>query len=248
MRRAVLTVLVAFGIAPFVVPLFATPAFSHAEVLTVEPADGSESTGMPARALVVFTEAVTAPADGLVVTGSTGASADLGDVHQPDPYSVAVSLRADAPAGTYQLRFRVVTADSHVITGSRTFGVRPGSALVPEQPDSGQAPTSSPDASASELSSKGEDPAAPTADSGSPSVPPSLVQPAPAPGRPVSAQALSPPPAPQRPGWVLVLGVGGLAALGVAALMLLFVRHDHSDHPAAPAGSIDNRGKAMTAS
>lgn len=101
----------------------AAPASAHAVLVSSDPADGARVASAPAAVRLTFDEAVTVPPDAAVVLSSTGARVGGGGVRL-EGRTLVVPLRAVVPAGVYQVSWRVVSADSHVVSGSIRFGVR----------------------------------------------------------------------------------------------------------------------------
>ncbi|WP_375390023.1 copper resistance protein CopC, partial [uncultured Amnibacterium sp.] len=102
-----------------------TPASAHAVLVSSDPADGARVAASPAEVRLVFDEAVGLPPAATAVLSSTGERGQRGAARLADGgTTVVVPLRADLPTGVWNVSFRLVSADSHVITGSIRFGVR----------------------------------------------------------------------------------------------------------------------------
>jgi copper transport protein len=115
---ALLLALVALLLLP------AAPASAHAVLVASDPADGARLAEAPRAVRLTFDEAVALPPDATTVLSSTGARVDGGGARLGGGGAVVIPLRADVPAGVYSVSWRVVSADSHVVTGSIRFGVR----------------------------------------------------------------------------------------------------------------------------
>lgn len=104
-------------------------AAAHAVLLSTSPAAQSADNTSPRLATLTFSEPVVllSPQD-VEVIDTDGASAQAGAARVSPGNSrvVEVPLRADLPDGTYTVRYRIVSADSHVIPGVVTWAVGPG--------------------------------------------------------------------------------------------------------------------------
>lgn len=131
----------AFGVAwAFIL---GTPgmASAHATLVTSSPADDSRLTTAPHEVTLTFDESVSLGADAARVIAADGARADTGAARlAPDGRTVVIPLRPNLPTGSYAATWRVVSADTHVVTGSVVFGVGvdPGAppSTAPPQPAS----------------------------------------------------------------------------------------------------------------
>ncbi|MBW4041834.1 MAG: copper resistance protein CopC/CopD [Acidobacteria bacterium] len=101
----------------------AAPASAHAVLVSSDPADGARVATAPAAVRLTFDEAVTVPPNATTVLSTTGTRIDRGSP-RADGRTLVVPLAASVPAGVYSVSWRVVSADSHVVTGSIRFGVR----------------------------------------------------------------------------------------------------------------------------
>ena len=101
----------------------ATAASAHAVLVSSDPADGARVGTAPAAVRLTFDEAVTVPPKAATVLSSTGTRVDRGGVRL-DGRTLVVPLVARVPEGVYSVSWRVVSADSHIVTGSIRFGVR----------------------------------------------------------------------------------------------------------------------------
>lgn len=129
-RRALLVVL--FGLSLCTVGLIgrAAPASAHAVVVSASPADGARLSAAPTSVSITFDETVGLSGIGyLQVVDGYGNRVDSGAATQAGA-TVKVSLRTGLGDGAYVSSFRVVSADSHPVTGSLRFVVGNG-ALPP---------------------------------------------------------------------------------------------------------------------
>jgi copper transport protein len=122
-----LLVLVGAGLAADVGT--ARPASAHATVASTTPADGARLPAAPAAVSVRFDEDVSLGAGYARVLGAGGRRVDTGAPAVRDGL-LTVPLRAGLPQGSYVVTWRVVSADSHPVSGAWSFVVGDG-ALVP---------------------------------------------------------------------------------------------------------------------
>ncbi len=104
--------------------IWAPAASAHAVLVSSTPVDGSRVNTEPAEVRLTFDEPVgLIPADEEVIS-TTGLRADTG---QPQltagGTTIVLPLRPGLPKGTYSATWRVVSADTHVVSGSITFGL-----------------------------------------------------------------------------------------------------------------------------
>ncbi len=123
-RRAVLGLLVLatltwLGVAG------AAPASAHATLQSTTPYDGQVVATSPASVGLTFDEPVEVALGGVKVYAADGSRVDLGQVRHPGGAGKQVSadLRSGLAHGTYLVNWRVVSSDSHPISGSFTFSV-----------------------------------------------------------------------------------------------------------------------------
>lgn len=114
------------AVATLFVMLANPPAASaHAVLESSSPASGSAlAVGSPPRAVVLrFDEAVGAALGGVRVLSASGARVDLNRVSHPggNESEVTAPLRGDLAEGSYLVLWRVVSDDSHPVSGSFTF-------------------------------------------------------------------------------------------------------------------------------
>nr|WP_308129596.1 copper resistance protein CopC [Actinoplanes polyasparticus] len=98
------------------------PALAHASLTTSDPGNGVVVPDAPDRVTLTFTESVQ------VLSGRTQVLAPDGSAaHQGDPIAdgatITISLRPGGGRGTYLVSYRVLSADSHPISGSITYSV-----------------------------------------------------------------------------------------------------------------------------
>lgn len=124
---ALLTGLAVVGIA------FARPASAHAVLVSSSPQDGARVNTQPAAVELRFDEVIEPISAAEQVISTTGARADTGKVAIIDGgTTIVLPLKPNLPDGTYSATWRVVSADTHVVSGSITFGigVEPGAGVT----------------------------------------------------------------------------------------------------------------------
>ncbi|MBX5445261.1 CopD family protein [Sphaerobacter sp.] len=97
---------------------------AHAVLVRADPAPGSVVGSAPGMVRIWLSEPVQAPPDAVVVTGPDGSRVDGGDarVAPDDATQLQVTVRATA-SGTYEVRWRAISADTHPVGGSFQFSV-----------------------------------------------------------------------------------------------------------------------------
>lgn len=115
-----LVVAVLAGAAVLMVP--AKRAEAHAELISSEPAADEQLDVAPERILLRFTEPVEVAEDGVTVYAGSSDSVDTASPEHPDGdgSSVAVEL-PELEDGAYLVSWRVVSSDSHPVSGAFTF-------------------------------------------------------------------------------------------------------------------------------
>ncbi|MFF0131753.1 copper resistance CopC/CopD family protein [Streptomyces mirabilis] len=119
----------------------AGPASAHASLTRSEPADASVLKTAPSQVTLAFTESVSLSDGSLRVLSPKNERVDRGTVtHAAGKADTArVMLSGKLPEGTYTVAWRVVSSDSHPISGAFTFSIGTPSAttatLPTETPD-----------------------------------------------------------------------------------------------------------------
>src|SRR4051794_120069 len=106
--------------------LGAAPASAHATLDTTTPANGAElPAGQPPSAVSLkFSENVQIPDNAIrVVSAGSGAAVDIGTPEHGTGDSVVTVPLPKLDDGTYVVSWRVVSADSHVVSGALSFAV-----------------------------------------------------------------------------------------------------------------------------
>jgi copper resistance protein C len=101
----------------------ATVAFAHGELKRAVPPAGSTVATAPSEVTVTFSEPLETFSN-VVVRDSTGKQVDKADAHidKDDRTTMRVSLQP-LPPGTYTVKWRAVTVDTHHTEGAFTFKV-----------------------------------------------------------------------------------------------------------------------------
>lgn len=98
-------------------------ASAHAVVEQTQPTRGAALERAPERVAVTFDEPVESSFGALRVFAADGERVDVGDVEQPSGDAIAVGVEDGLPDGAYTVTYRVVSADSHPVTGGYVFTV-----------------------------------------------------------------------------------------------------------------------------
>ena len=116
---------VAAAVVVMLAVLAALPAASgaHAVVEQTEPTRGAALERQPERVTVTFDEPVESSFGALRVFAVDGERVDAGEVERPAAAAVAVPVRDGLPDGAYTVTYRVVSADSHPVSGGYAFTV-----------------------------------------------------------------------------------------------------------------------------
>lgn len=140
LRLAVLA-LAAFGGMTAAGAIAVPAASAHAVLVSSIPVDGSRVNTAPAQVRLTFDEPVGLIAADEQVISATGARADTGQVRLAEGgTTIVLPPRPHLPRGTYSATWWVVSADTHVVSGSITFGlgVQPGAGVVARPDHTGQ--------------------------------------------------------------------------------------------------------------
>ena len=138
---------IAFGAACLTVLALPASASAHAELVSTSPERGAQVDAAPERIAFRFSEPVEGGFGAVRVFDAEGERVDEGDLLRPgdDPKAVGVALRSALPEGSYTATFRVVSADSHPVSGGFVFSVGEGgaapAATVAELIEEGEAGT-----------------------------------------------------------------------------------------------------------
>ncbi|MDG6108210.1 copper resistance protein CopC/CopD [Dactylosporangium aurantiacum] len=135
-RRSWSIALAALFGALLTLALPAAPASAHALLERTAPVADSVVDQLPGEITLTFSEPVRIVADKIRVTAPDGSRADTGKPVARDT-ELVIPLKAGGPKGTYLVSYRVISADSHPVSGGYSFSYGQVSA-VPGAGDSGQ--------------------------------------------------------------------------------------------------------------
>jgi copper transport protein len=134
--RAILIGLGSGILAALAVP--ASPASAHAVLVGTSPAIGSVVATPPNQVVLTFTESVD-PIEGKVrVIAPDGSPEDTGQARATGTQLV-IPLKVSGTQGTYLVTYRVLSADSHPVSGAFTYSVGAPSPGGPPRVDVGNA-------------------------------------------------------------------------------------------------------------
>ena len=142
-----LITLVAIALGP------AAPAYGHARLLSSNPAGGSTVEEAPQRLVLKFSEPIEPEFSRVQVRDPDGERVDAG-APRVDGDRVVTRLAPIVQAGTYEVAFRVISADGHPIESSFSFDVARSAVQAPADP------TPEPTAEPTEPAQPAEDPPA----------------------------------------------------------------------------------------
>ncbi|MFI7024414.1 copper resistance protein CopC [Micromonospora sp. NPDC049900] len=120
------------GLLAAVVP--AAPAAAHAVLLGTDPADGAVLATTPAQITLTFNEPVAVRAGGVRLLDAAGA--ELSSDSRSVDTTVVLTVPPELPGGTYIVTFRVISADSHPVSGGFSFAVGAPSSSTVAVPES----------------------------------------------------------------------------------------------------------------
>lgn len=105
--------------------MVAAPASAHAVLQSSTPAADAVVKSAPTSVALVFDEGISLLPDSVRVFGPSGAEVDDGKVVHPGgrAASAGVGLHSGLADGTYLVSYRVVSADSHPVSGAYTFSI-----------------------------------------------------------------------------------------------------------------------------
>jgi len=121
--------------------LGAAGAQAHTQLLSSTPADGAVLTQAPATVTLVFEEALLPDLDTVSINDAEGVNVASEKI-TPSGAELSIDWPSGLPAGTYQVAYRVVSADGHPVTGAISFSIGEGSPPG-AGPTAGTAPTAS---------------------------------------------------------------------------------------------------------
>jgi copper transport protein len=110
----------------------ANPASAHAVLETTSPRQGSVVPTAPSEVVLTFSESVRLVPGKNQVVGPDGKRLATGDPKVDGPALTIPLEGGDLPRGTYLVSYRIVSADSHPVSGGFTFSVGEASATAPQ--------------------------------------------------------------------------------------------------------------------
>lgn len=124
-RRALVAALGALIIVMTITLVPATSAAAHAVLVRSSPVDGTTLQHSPAAVELTFDERIRLVPGSARVISASGTRADAGRARVDAAASqVTIPLQPDLAKGGYIVTWRVVSADTHIVAGSITFGIR----------------------------------------------------------------------------------------------------------------------------
>lgn len=123
MRKSTIIFSSVFLLATALMPMLAS---AHAILVKSQPNKDETVTVAPKQIDLWFNDPVKSEYKALAVIDSEGKRVDNHDVEQTltDGSHIHATV-ADLPAGTYTVRYRVVSQDTHIVTGKFQFTVKP---------------------------------------------------------------------------------------------------------------------------
>ncbi|MDP2014863.1 MAG: copper resistance protein CopC [Actinomycetota bacterium] len=100
--------------------LGANSAQAHTQLVSSTPADGAQLVSAPRSVEFRFDEPLLPSLDTVSINDELGANVYSSKI-KPTDTSLEIEWPATLPAGTYQVAYRVVSADGHPVTGAITF-------------------------------------------------------------------------------------------------------------------------------
>jgi copper transport protein len=102
----------------------APAAHAHAVLVSSDPVDGARLGSAPAVVTLTFDEPVRLVPDAVqVISSSDGTRVSTGAMLRDGGTTVVLPLRGGLAHGSYTANWRVISADTHEVTGSISFGV-----------------------------------------------------------------------------------------------------------------------------
>lgn len=118
-----------------------TPALAHDQLVDSSPGADEQLESAPAQVRLDFTDDVLTIGAAVVVVDGSGRTWSSGEA-VIDGTSVSVTVDPGMPDGTYEVRWRVVSSDGHVISDAVPFTVGDATGAAPSAPDA--APSATP--------------------------------------------------------------------------------------------------------
>ncbi|WP_052111594.1 copper resistance CopC family protein [Knoellia subterranea] len=134
------------------------PASAHSRLISISPKDGAALPSSPTEVVLTFNETVKPQFVTVRVTDSEGGEVVDGEA-TAEGATVTLPVAQPIAAGTYNIVYRVVSADSHPISGKTTFTVEGN----PQAPATSTSPSASGSVAPTPSATAGD--ATPSADS-----------------------------------------------------------------------------------
>jgi copper transport protein len=113
----------------------APPALAHAALVASTPGDRALLTEAPSEVTLTFSERVGIGLGAVAVVDASGSRADVGEIGtDSEGTRVRVQLRDDLEQGSYLVTWRVMSLDSHAVSGGFTFSVGRTTAIASSEP------------------------------------------------------------------------------------------------------------------
>lgn len=123
------------ALAALAIALLSAPvAYAHAVLVASDPVDGARLASSPSAVHLTFDEPITPIPGTIQVVSSTGSRVDTGATLRSGATVVDLPLLPNLPRGSYTAMWRVISADTHEVSGSISFGVGQDPLSAPSQP------------------------------------------------------------------------------------------------------------------
>jgi methionine-rich copper-binding protein CopC len=99
-------------------------ALAHSNAVRTNPADNATLKSAPRDVSVLFNERVKAAPDAITVEDADGTRVDQGDTRLESNGRVIRASLKPLPAGSYKVKWRVQSSDTHTVEGNFSFRVR----------------------------------------------------------------------------------------------------------------------------
>lgn len=122
-RKAVTGVLASTLLAGALALGWQAPALAHDRLVSSNPKDGAALDEAPGQIELTYNNPVQASFATVAVTGPGGTNIAEGKPQVVDN-KVTQALKSEAPTGTYEVSWRVVSSDGHPIDGTFTYSIK----------------------------------------------------------------------------------------------------------------------------
>lgn len=131
--RAVVRLALGCLLAVLALVAVSAPALAHDQLVDSFPAADERLERAPAQVRLEFTDDVLTIGAAVVVVDGSGRTWSSGET-MIDGTSVSVAVEPDMPEGSYEVRWRVVSSDGHVISDAVPFTVGDATSATPSAP------------------------------------------------------------------------------------------------------------------